>query len=383
MSLPIVFFPGIMGSRLYFKQSRKFWDPDSTWHMSSWVPLWPFRSDDDNRIDLHARQPATVVIDNASHITDAQRDRGWSTVSWTFYGSMLQAFETTGAATPADPGFPVWAVGYDWRQDIGWLAGYVADKIDRILADTGAAQIRVVTHSMGGLVIRAALSVRPDLRDKIAVLVHVCQPSAGGVVLYRRLFTGDVAALDGTGVLDRVIEVLLGNSRSGFVGNMSGLPGAMQLLPSRFFPLDADGNPWHPELGAEGPEALYADAASPPGLVPDYLGLTAEVISDLKDRLVDVAQFHGSLGDPAVPHHPNCWLVYGISVKTDVAISIGADGGVVPATSTDGDGTVPVISATSLKLPSGRMISVANAEHSQACNNLTVQGQLQTILANP
>ena len=31
--LPIVFLPGVMGSRLYFEASQKFWDPDSTWRM--------------------------------------------------------------------------------------------------------------------------------------------------------------------------------------------------------------------------------------------------------------------------------------------------------------------------------------------------------------
>ena len=60
---PIVFLPGVMGSRLYFPDSDKFWDPDSTWRMLRWAPLWPVRSNDDNRRELHAKEPAGVVID--------------------------------------------------------------------------------------------------------------------------------------------------------------------------------------------------------------------------------------------------------------------------------------------------------------------------------
>ena len=42
----------------------------------------------------------------------------------------------------------------------------------------------------------------------------------------------------------------LGGSRDDFVGNMSGLPGPLELLPSQYFPRDEEGRPWHPLLRA-------------------------------------------------------------------------------------------------------------------------------------
>src|SRR5512135_27808 len=184
MPVPIVLFPGIMGSRLFFPTSGKYWDPDDYWRMGRWAPIWPFRSDDDNRVQLHAREPAGLIIDTAD-VSAEERDRGWSTLVWSFYGGLLRVLQDGVGASGG-----VYAVGYDWRQDIGWLGEYAADKIDRIQGMAGAKRVAVVAHSMGGLVIRSALSVRPELCEKLGVVVHVCQPSAGAVILYRRLLTG-------------------------------------------------------------------------------------------------------------------------------------------------------------------------------------------------
>src|SRR5262245_1860193 len=120
MAVPIVLLPGIMGSRLFFPASGKFWDPDDSWRMVRWAPVWPFRSDDDNRVQLHAREPAGVIFDTAS-VGPAERDRGWSTVVWSYYGGLLQRLQDDFGAAGG-----VYAVGYDWRQDIGWLGDWVA-----------------------------------------------------------------------------------------------------------------------------------------------------------------------------------------------------------------------------------------------------------------
>ena len=153
---------------------------------------------------------------------------------------------------------------------------------------------------MGGLVARSAFRHDPSLIPRIEKLVSICQPVVGAVVLYRRLFTGLVRSLDGGGsISDRAFRLLLGNTRAAFVGNMSGLPGAMQLLPSEHFPVDAAGDPWNASIaGPINPANLYANALCPPGVLDAALGLTAEVLADLTDRLFDVAGFHTWLGPP-------------------------------------------------------------------------------------
>jgi len=92
--------PGVMGSRLYFPNSNRLWDPDRPARMVRWAPVWPFRSDDDNRRDLHAREPAGVVLDEGD-VSAAERDRGWSTVVWSFYGGMLRRLHAESAGAGA------------------------------------------------------------------------------------------------------------------------------------------------------------------------------------------------------------------------------------------------------------------------------------------
>src|SRR4051812_39671299 len=172
----IVFLPGVMGSRLFFPDSGKFWDPDSPWRMLRWAPLWPFRSDDDNRRELHAREPAGVVIDPLTG--DVDNDgvaHGWGGVVWSFYGAYLKHLRDLAGAGRA------FAVGYDWRQDIRWLGEYAAEKLWKALDATGADRLAIVAHSMGGLVARAAFKHDPTLIPRVAKVLFVCQPATGAV----------------------------------------------------------------------------------------------------------------------------------------------------------------------------------------------------------
>jgi pimeloyl-ACP methyl ester carboxylesterase len=380
MNIPIVLLPGILGSRLYFENSGLFWDPDDTWRMLKWMPVWPFRSDDDNRMDLHAQEPAAVIQDLAN-VNQAQSDRGWSGVAWTYYGPMLQSLDQKWGTSNG-----IYSIGYDWRQDISALADYAAEKIDEILAKTGAQQVAVITHSMGGLVIRAALR-KGAIIPKIAVVLHICMPASGAVVIYRRMFTGLVETFDGGGsISDRAFRFLLGDSRKGFVGNFSGLPGAVQLMPGSYFPFDTSmpPSPWNPLLSTTPYNQLYFSPASPPGIVPDNIGLASDVVSDLNDRVADLYDFQAFFGNPADQLHPQTYLIYG-SAATPLTIPltdthIGFDNGdAIPIQDTLGDGTVPVLSAKSLQLDPTRMIPL-NVEHSMACADAAVQAQAATIL---
>jgi pimeloyl-ACP methyl ester carboxylesterase len=360
-----------MGSRLYFETSGMFWDPDSTWRMLRWAPLWPFRSDDNNRRDLHAREPAGVLVDPLdSSVDDDGVAHGWGGVVWSFYGDYLSDLRNFAADRRA------FAVGYDWRQDIQWLGEFAADKLLACLEQTGADQLWLVTHSMGGLVVRAAFRFRPDLMARVEKVLHVCQPTTGAVVLYRRLFTGLVAGLDGGGSLsERAFRLLLGNSRIGFIGNMSGQPGPLQLVPSAFFPTEDDGHRWHQALDAGTTFGdLYGNAASPPGVNDGHLSLSADVRADLLARVQDVADFQNWLGEPKVsnPPMPPTWLVYGTERNTETRIEF-AGSVPNPVVTAGGDGTVPAVSAMALGLAGDRQLAVPGLEHSTACGHPRVR----------
>jgi hypothetical protein len=376
-SHPIVFFPGVMGSRLYFSNSGLFWDPDSTWRMLRWAPLWPFRSDDDNRLALHAREAAGVLVDPLDSSVDEDGvAHGWGGVVWSFYGDYLQDLRELAADRQA------FAVGYDWRQDISWLGEFAADKLKACLDVTGADQVGVVTHSMGGLVVRAAFRSDPDLLHRVAKVLHICQPTTGAVVLYRRLFTGLVQGLDGNGsISERAFRLLLGSTRGAFIGNMSGQPGPLQLLPSAFFPANSQHQSWHESLD-EGMtfSNLYSDADSPPGLNDLNLTLAADVRADFVERLQDVADFHEWLGPPnGAPPSPQTWLIYGTGTRTEMRIRFNGSAA-DPDVEFEGDGTVPAVSATALQLAPDRQFAVPGLVHADACKHPDVRQLTKQII---
>lgn len=368
-SYPIIFLPGIMGSRLFFPNSSRYWDPDSNWRMLKWLTS----TNGMNRVRMHGSQPADIVQSPLGNEFNVAREaRGWGGVVWSFYGAFLQFLERIRPN-------PVYAMGYDWRQDMIALGADVRDRVRAILQSTGSSKAVLITHSMGGLVVRSAFRGDPSFTDVIDKTIFICQPSAGAVLLHRRLFTGLDARYDSGWAFRQV----LGTSRSGFLGNISGLPGAMELLPSVHFPLSGL-TPWNPQLPATNdPSGIYADANnSPPGLCPKNIGLSAAVIQDLDDRVIDINGFHqflGSPNDPATTDPAKTWLIYGNTMKTETMVQINGSV-VVPVYANTGDQVVPDISANCLGLPANHSIAVAGITHETACLDATVQNHVQAIL---
>ena len=49
---------------------------------------------------------------------------------------------------------------YDWRRDLSESACFAAQQIERIRAATGASHVRLVAHSLGGVIARFSFRVR-------------------------------------------------------------------------------------------------------------------------------------------------------------------------------------------------------------------------------
>src|SRR5205823_9684160 len=133
---------------------------------------------------------------------------------------------------------------------------------------------------------------------------------------------------------------ILGGDGADFTGKVSGMPGAVQQMPSGLYPPPA----WNQSLA---PPAtiydLYDSPPAPPGL--DSSGLSNAVEAELAARLVEFKQFH-TLRLSATDRHPNTWAIFGTGLPTDTGIGFGLVEGPVPIQQPEGDGTVPVPSGS-------------------------------------
>lgn len=279
--VPVVFVPGIMGSNLRDKTTK-----ESVWNTNSTISIllqWIFRSAKTRQSKLRADaaevDPTGAWYGRSASISDDDTGtkRGEGTTSKAFYGSFVRWLDDTlnangqttqgvpspwqpmvgqdGTAwhaekapqtlTDSDASFawdnfycPVHVVGYNWLQSNGESGKYLAQQIDKIIAQwNGKAdgdgpkfkcqQVILVSHSMGGLVTRAA--VHPDFggaADKVVGIVHGEQPSNGAAAAYHHCRSG----------YGGVSGWVLGRNAAQVTAVFANSPGAMELLPNQQYP---------------------------------------------------------------------------------------------------------------------------------------------------
>jgi len=439
------------------------WDPDDTTTMARWVPVTKAGTRSNraalavtprtqpscmtelpgealNQIGLREigrrrgafGDPMTqAVLDKGDIQPFYGQGRGWAGVAWGFYGPILMHLESAFLDGPYE--CPVYAFGYDWRRanqdsatDFERFVGTTLDK------HPGAEQCIVVTHSMGGFVVRAALA---GLASKIRGVVHTVHPSLGAVACYTRFFSGVSNPAEDIGVLDaksRVLARILGRTPEEYAYNMSGLPGPLQLLPNHEYQryYGQSGAKWLDGLGnADLGDiyAIYSELAAPGGLVSAVIAAeveceTAEAnqrwgnfrhggasspsrpLNQFGQHLTTAAQFHRDLsGATGAGYHANTVVMYSGGVSTMYSVRMGASRG---STSSDGgpeivdqdqhigysrrprgDGTVPDVSAMCPGAGVAADHPVDGLEHSavfaNAKFNELVVGQVGRMLQGP
>lgn len=212
--IPVIFVPGIMGSRLKNQKGSKVWDPDDAL----------FMVDRYGKLSATAQKRKALVIgehfdmdylsvfeDDAKHNKkfadkeDTGRDkRGWGGVSWSSYGPFLQALQQRDytsdvAALWSEPirhcfEFPVHACGYNWTASNSDAGKKLAAYIDEVIASYESQRrickrVILVTHSMGGLVARAACMMH-GAHSKVLGVIHGVQPAMGAPAAYWRMKGG-------------------------------------------------------------------------------------------------------------------------------------------------------------------------------------------------
>lgn len=290
--IPVIFVPGIMGSNLRSANGGEVdvvWRPDDLGWVRRAQGFLPARRQqiydkDRARVDVRAPVNESVLYRltgfDAKQIGNNWRQefvrRGWGTVMQGSYATLLCMMEyhlnhiynnrrlasfweqlisnQGGAAWGVLRGFqrltqeelssaseywyPVHAVGYNWLQSNSHAGRYLAGMMEYYMnhyrgLGYHCEKCILVTHSMGGLVARAAM--HPQLgnaADKVLGVVHGVQPITGAPAAYKRVRAGNEAS----GLVSFVTARLLGWSASEVTPVFAQSPGPLELLPNKAYP---------------------------------------------------------------------------------------------------------------------------------------------------
>jgi len=236
-AIPLVFVPGIMGSVLRLSGTdgngegpdglpNLRWNPgDSQWmwwqysgasatfRRSMLVGPEKFNK---NFLEVHNTNP----IGN-----------GFQGVSSSSYLAFLQFLQDQKMWGPLGKifEFPVFAFGYNWTDTNINNGDLLVQRIDDIIKEAKEAtgfceKVILITHSMGGLVSRAASRLA---ESKIIGIIHGVQPATGAPAAYWRVKAG----FEGCGPTSRV----LGNSAETVTPVLGNIPGGLELLPNKHY----------------------------------------------------------------------------------------------------------------------------------------------------
>ncbi|HEY3366512.1 MAG TPA: hypothetical protein VGK74_15770 [Symbiobacteriaceae bacterium] len=355
---PVIFVPGIAGTELY-NGSELVWI--NTWRLvQSQLPII-------NLFHLNWLMPLRLGADGLTPFQPAYRvqtgdvmRRGLTDA----YSGIIASLRDQGYVEGKDLRvFP-----YDWRQNPTRAADALGRLVDRTLAETGAGQVVLIGHSLGGLVTRDYIVKGGG--PKVKALIALATPWLGAPLAYRALEYGwdmglKVSGTKWSALAPRDLQVLAQN-----------YPAVYSLAPGRGY-FD-----WYPGgyITREG-HALTFQESVELGLAPHNRSLAMRAPSYLA-RLLDGSD-HGVMQ----------FVMAGKGRSTSAGYTERRDGlGLMEKTESyvDGDEVVPLYSAdlgyskdpARARTYIGRVISVAyvNQPHTLFTQSTDVQGVVKLWL---
>ena len=324
--VPLIFVPGIMGSKLYCDGEN-------------W---WPAFAGDKGGARFQALALADHGNAESTCGTDLTPDRIVGTAFTIFdqYDKTIDALVAAGYV----PGRTLFTYPYDWRKSVTAGAVGLLAKIDAVRAQTHAPQVDIMAHSQGGLVTRAALT-DPASIGKVRRVLTMATPFYGAAKLLSVLITG-APCVPGN-VFDFQLlfwHVAYCPTDGPTVQQvLRTLPGAHDLLPSLSY------------FAAVRPPIRRDGVALTPAEYQSYVRSVSDPV------IVDSAFRYHATYDALGPADPNVqWkqiVGHGELTTTIGNVFLSSDPELQWATVqyTDGDGTVPSGSAESGGLfPTGR-----------------------------
>jgi pimeloyl-ACP methyl ester carboxylesterase len=174
---PVIILPGLTGSRLN--------NNDTCWHTT--YEVWPAVADmildpfDAHLEHLKLAENGSDPASSCDHISPNGIIRNVSVFD--VYGPLIDYLELVG--------FNVYTYDYDWRLDLRDTADKLDDFVDDVLIETGADQVNVVDHSLGGLLARYYVTSDPTRAAKVEQVISLGTPFLGAPKSLKALRWGD------------------------------------------------------------------------------------------------------------------------------------------------------------------------------------------------
>ena len=236
-AIPIIFVPGVMGSRLRRAGTNGVgngadglpnlrWDPSAGFMYDNYSGCTPAHR---KAMLIGARfSPDYLEVANSNPVGDGLEGimedyrpflRDLRNHAW---GAVGKAFV-----------FPVHAFGYNWSDTNRSSGRLLAQRIDEVISDARAQvglcdKVILVTHSMGGLVARAACLLS-GAQSKVLGVVHGVQPAFGSGAAFWRIKAG----FEGDWIVGRLTSRFLGPTGRDTTVLLGNAPGGLQLLPNK------------------------------------------------------------------------------------------------------------------------------------------------------
>jgi pimeloyl-ACP methyl ester carboxylesterase len=309
--IPIIFVPGLMGSRLEDGKKNKTWDPDDDGFMlknyGKYGVTAKLRKDllIGKKFKSDYLKVSTEDTDhNKKFANDEDRtrvERGWGGVYWSSYGDLIIALQNQQWEEPVRHcfEFPVYAFGYNWTDTNDSsgenLAKYIKDVIDVYRQEADEVTLKefgrlgkekrlckyviLISHSMGGLVCRSACKLHGAENQVLGVL-HGVQPATGAAAAYWRMKAGferphgnpswilwdwlrSPLKMARHRVIGRITSWTLGTDGEDVTSLLCNAPGGLELLPNKHYMNNAGKPEWLHVPGRDGANNSFPRGGDP------------------------------------------------------------------------------------------------------------------------
>jgi len=306
----VVLLPGIMGSHLELRRSNQ-------------------RPGSGNRVWF---DPVQLVRGGLEEIRFGARAIYEESLFRMFYGDLIEHLEQSHSVVR----FP-----YDWRQPVQEAADRLAETVRDALTTHPNQPLRLLAHSMGGLVARAMIARHADLWQDIVEgdrpggrFVMLGTPNHGSHLMVEGL-------LGKSDIMRRLARIDLVHSLQEVLEIVAGFPGATQLLPRPGFE-DSGGSPvddyldpavWN-ELGRHNQDRWFGD-----GIVGTPTDKAIDASRELWSEVLGETTAGGTWRPRPIEPPERVSYVFGQAENTACGITL--DGGRVRMVGTpEGDGSV-------------------------------------------